>query len=348
MMVGLFIIMIGILIFVYWILLPVPEKERLLNEVYSNESLGNQSTTLKNYSYPSSVHESLILKNIYLYSNRKEIKIADGYIIGSLIPWKEMNFGSLNIVTDVFSGVKSRKINFFYTNGSGIAISFISQCSGGYLGIKVNDFEVYQGCPKGLQKIIIQPDYLKKGNNLLEFSFYPNSVFSKATFSIDNLKLEYLERSKLNYKFYYQGEKVYLSYDFCPTDPNVVSLYINNLKIPLYSCQNDNLDITSFLKRGVNDIEVLSKVKTRISLSIFTLSNIFYYMFNFTKKEPSILNIVKSEGEGDVYINSCRFHLAAEESSFTYVVPSRCINNGENLLVIRPVGFVGISLLTLS
>jgi len=342
--VGIFVILIGILILVYWILLPVPEKERLLGEIYGNYS----NTTVSNVSYSVPSTTKLILKDIYLYSDKKEIIVADNYSLGSLIPLNEMQLGNIYEETSMFVGKKSRSFNFYYSNDDAILLSFISKCSGGYIEVKVNGYVIYNGCPNGLQRILVQKDYLKEGNNVLTIDFYPNSIFSKSTFSLDNFKIVYLRKSEINYDLYYQGEKVYLTYDFCPTDPNSIGFYINGNKISLYSCQNNYFDITPFLKMGINRLRITSNVETKINLKFIMQNNVFMYVFNFTFKEPVKLMIVKDQGSAELYINSCEFYLSSYQTSFTFALNRSCINNGENILLIKPKGLVRIYVLSLS
>jgi len=343
-LVGLFVILIGILILVYWMILPIPEKEKLLNEIYGNYS--NETFSNASYSAPSTTQ--LVLNNIYLYSNDKEIIIADNYSLGSLIPIDEIPLGSIYEETSIFTGKKSRTFNFYYSNGDAILLSFVSKCSGGYIEIKINNYEIYSGCPNGLQRILIQKDYLEEGNNVLTIDFYPNSIFSKSTFSLNNFEIVYLKRSEIDYDLYYQGEKVYLTYDFCPTDPNSVRLYVNGQNIPLYSCQNNYFDITPFLEMGVNDLRITSDVETQINLEILLQNNIFMYLFNFTPEYPVELMVVKDQGSAELYINSCEFYLSPYQTSFTFALNSSCINNGENLLLIKPEGLVKIYMLSLT
>jgi len=342
--VGIFIILIGILILVYWALLPVPEKERLLGEMYEN--ISNKTVSNVSYNVPST--SKLILKDIYLYSDKKEIIVADNYYLGSLIPINEISFGSIEEETSIFAGKRSRNFNFYYSNGDGVLLSFVSKCSGGYIEIKVNGYVMYKGCPSGLHRVMVQRDYLKEGNNVLTIDFYPNSIFSKSTFSLDNLKVFYLKRSEINYDLYYQGEKVYISYDFCPTDPNAIGFYINDNRISLYSCQNNYFDITPFLKNGINRLRIISNVETKINLKLITQNNIFMYIFNFTVREPVKLMVIKDQGYAELYINSCKFYLSSYHTSFTFSLNRNCINDGENVLLIKPGGLVRIYMLSLS
>jgi len=342
--VGIFVIIIGILIMVYWILLPVSEKEKLLSEVYGNVS--NKTSVNTSYSSFSST-SGLMLKNIYLYSDKKEIIIADNYSIGTLVPFNEIQFGDINVETSVFSGKKSKNINFYYSDGDAILLSFVSKCSNGYIEIKVNGYVIYSGCPNELQRILIQKEYLKQGNNLLTLEFYPNSIFSKSSFSLSSFKIIYLKRSEINYDLYHQGENVYISYNFCPTDPNSLKFYINDREISLYSCQNNYLDITPFLSMGLNKLRLVSDVETKMNLKLIMQSNVFFYTFNFTVREPVKLIVVKDEGSAYLYINSCMFNLEPYKTSYTFILNNSCIYNGENVLIIRPSGLIKIYTLSI-
>jgi len=344
MVVGIFVILIGILIMVYWILLPVSEKEKLLNEIYGNVS--NKTTVNTSYSSYSSTL-GLMLRNIYLYSDKKEIIIADNYSLGTLVPFNEIQFGDIGVETSMFSGKKSKNINFYYSEGDAILLSFVSKCSDGYIEIKINGHTIYSGCPAGLQRVLIQKEYLKQGNNLLTIEFYPNSIFSKSSFSLSNFKIIYLKRSEINYDLYYQGENVYISYDFCPTDPNSLRFYINDREVSLYSCQNNYLDIIPFLNMGLNKLRLVSDVETKINLKVVMRNNVFIHTFNLTVREPVKLIVVKDEGSANLYINSCMFNLEPYKTSYTFVLNSSCIYNGENVLIIRPNSLVKIYTLSI-
>jgi len=344
MVVGLFVILIGILIFVYWILLPVPEKEKLLEEIYGYRNVSNQSTT--NLSYEANVVSKLILRDIYLYSDKKEINVARDYYLGTLVPVSEIGFGDVYEETTIFLGKKYKIIRFFYSNEDAIALSFISKCTGGYFTIRVNDFEVYSGCPSGIQKVLIQKDYLRREDNIIRIDFYPTSIFSKATFSLNNTKLIYMNRSKIEYNFYYQGERVYISYNFCPADSNSINFYINDYKLPIYLCQNDYLEITNYLKSGLNYIKVTSEIETKVDLKFITSNSIFYYPFNFTIKDIAFLYVIKEQGDADIYVNGCKYSLNTYQTSFMFPVNKSCLSL-ENVLVIKPKGFVRINMLSL-
>ncbi|MEM1804610.1 MAG: hypothetical protein QXI77_01275, partial [Nanopusillaceae archaeon] len=258
---GLFVIFIGILIFIYWILLPVSEKEKILEEIYEKKNISQENLT---YEIPEKILQKNIIESIYLYSGRKEIIIAENYSLGELISFYEQDFESFSIRTNIFSGVKSKKLTFYYYEGEGIVFSFISKCYNGKIEIFVNDILIFEGCPNELKSFFVQKEYLnKKDNNFLIFKFYPKSLFSDAIFEIKNLKIFFVKRSELSFDYFYkQNENVFLIYNFCPTDPNSVELYINEIKVPLYSCIHNSFDITKYFNSGKNTIKFVSKVRT--------------------------------------------------------------------------------------
>ncbi|MEM1634457.1 MAG: hypothetical protein QW714_01925 [Nanopusillaceae archaeon] len=337
---GLFMILVGILIFIYWILLPVSEKEKILEEIYEKKNISQERST---YEIPERYLRGNVIENIYLYSGRKEILIAENYYLGELISFYEMNFESFSIRTNIFSGVKSKKLTFSYYEGEGIALSFVSKCHNGKIEIFINNVLIFEGCPNDLLNFFVQKEYLNKDINFLIFRFYPKSLFSDAIFEIRNLKILFVKRSELTFDYFYkQNENVFLIYNFCPTDPNSVELYINENRVPLYSCVHNSFDITKYLNSGKNIIKFSSKVRTQIDLKIQTSSNIFMQIFNLTKKDY-MLYVTKNRGSGEIYINTCKFYLEPYKEVSSFFVSEKCVNNGENIIIIKPETFLEIS-----
>ncbi|MEM1687880.1 MAG: hypothetical protein QXM04_00600 [Nanopusillaceae archaeon] len=340
MVVGIFLIIIGILIFVYWILLPIPEKEKILEEIYGKENISKNNGYIAE---KNSLNKNMI-ENIYLYAGKKEMIIAENYSLGELISFYEINFEDVSIKTNIFSGIKSKKLTFSYHEGEGIVFNFVSKCVNGKIEIFINDILFFEGCPNNLSSLYIQNEYLKKGsNNYIIIKFYPKSIFSDAIFEMKNLKIIFVKRSELSFDYFFsQNENVFLVYNFCPTDPNSLKLFINGVEIPIYSCIHNSFDITRYLNSGKNTIKFVSKVKTHVNLKIQTSSNIFMQILNLTKKDY-MLYVTKNRGSGEIYINTCKFYLEPYKEVFSFFVSEKCVNNGENIIIIRPETFLEIS-----
>lgn len=341
MLLGIFLILVGILIFVYWILLPVSEKEKILQDIYKENITLN-----RNYSIDEKKLnvESITLNNIYLYSGKKEIIISENYTVGELIKFREIALENIFIKTNIFSGVKTKILVFpYYEDNEGVLISFILKCNNGKIEILVNDILFFEGCFNDLQEIYIQKEYLNKDSNKIKIKFYPNSIFSDAIFEIRNLKVIFVKKNEIVFDYFYNyDEKVFLIYNFCPTDPNALEFYINDIRIPFYTCSHNSFDVTQYLRKGKNTFILKSNIRTKINLKLLTTSSIYTRIFNLTEKDY-MLYIVKNRGSGTVYINKCKFYLDSYRNVFVFALERDCVNEGENIIVIRPDTFLEIS-----
>lgn len=344
-LVGLFFILVGMLILIYWIILPVPEKERIYNEIIGGNlsSIENQTNNTVSFSSPE-------FRGLFLSKDGYTYVLAQNYILGKLVNIYDINLGEVSISTNIFSGSKSKKAYFYYNLSQkldGVFLEFSPICDNGKFVVYINDKSIYEGCESKV-KIFVDNSYLKDGVNEIKLELYPNSILSSANLKINNLKLSYAKRSYLKSVLYYNGGRVFLDYNFCPTDPSAVKFRINGVDIPFPSCSsmltNTKLEITPYLKTYMNTIELYSNVETNISLIVSSDNSIFVYPFN---KDYTYLQLIVSKGSGEININGiCKFYIDASKDYMIVKDISKCILD-QNILAIKANDYLYIEFLSL-
>jgi len=340
---GIFFILLGIVIFVYWVILPYQYKQSLIQQLFNGTNI-----TL----YPSSGSSNISISNQYIFQNiqlsesQNYYYITSNYTIGSYIPVYYINLGTLNFETNIFYGTVSKSLYFYYSNNyDGINITAYSTCNNGKFDIYVNNYEVYSGCQNGEIDIFVSPNYLYNGNNELKIEFSPTSIIFNGNGILNNININYLEFS-LNFNYYYISGDVYMFYDFCPYSPQNVELIINGLSIPLSSCSN-LFYLTPYLNIGENSISLISSYPVNINnLYVEAKSNIFYIAFpnNLTNY---ILDIIVSQGSGEVILNNnCIYNISSSVGAYVVNI-SNCLLP-ENLLEIKTDNYLKIDYLQIS
>lgn len=342
---AIFFIIIGVAIFIYYIILPLPLKEQFLQEVYNSTLfLSNSSSQSPQFLYQ--------FQNIEISPQVITYYIAENTEIGSLYESGVVNLNNIQLYTNIFEGNKYLYYFFYYNSSQfyGINISFGLECSNGNFNIYINGFKVFSGCENGLEDIYIDPGYLNNGNNKLEIIFSPSNIFSNAQLYLNNFQIIYDSLSYINYTYYYNGGNAELYYNFCPTNPDDIYLYINGNYIPLSSCSNmqtnNPLYISNYLQEGVNYIYITSQIPTQLNLYLENNNNEFYLNF---PSNVSLLYIVTGGGEGNVNINNiCKYNIYPYQYLYAINI-TQCLMNGNyyNILLITSNTGLNINLLEL-
>ncbi|MGC9079475.1 MAG: hypothetical protein ACP5G1_01920 [Nanopusillaceae archaeon] len=340
--VGLFFILVGIAIFVYWILLPAHQKKIILHEILNG-------TNLTYYEYgligEDSGYYSITLNNIILSNSSLYYYITKNYQIGTFVPVYKVPMGSYSFSTNVFYGSKNINIYFVFNEPyTGINVTALSTCSGGYFNFYINGKKLSSTCENGIINIFIPHIFLNNGENLLEIEFVPNSIFTNSYGELKNIEIEYMQSSSLSFYYYHASGNVYLFYDFCEGNPQGVSLLINNISIPLTSCSY-KLFISPYLIPGNNLISFKSNYPITIKdLYIESNQNIFYLLFPNNLKNKLLTIVV--DGNGFMSLNGkCQYYLSPSTPSPINI--SNCLEP-QNLLVIRPNNYLNIYTLYIS
>lgn len=346
-MVGIFFILVGLLLLIYWALIPLPQKQQIINEIMGE----NTTETISNYSSSTSNFSAIQINNIYLSNEEMKIVVSQNYQIGNLIDVYQIPVGNINLYSNFFSGSSSKTIYFYYNSSiyDGIYLKFYMECSNGNVVISVNGQNIYNGCSNGNENIYVSPTYLIDGNNQITVSLYPSNIFSNAESNINDFEIIYAKRSSLTFNYYYYGGRVFINYNFCPADPNSVELIVNGEQIPLTSCStyltNNPLEITYYLNNGLNTITFSSQIPINLTLEIDSDNNLFYYSFS---GEYYMLEVVKGSGSGTININGiCTYNLNENQNIFVANIEN-CIVRNNNLLVIKPNMYLHIYTLYLS
>jgi len=333
--IGIFLILFGILLYVYWMILPVGEKQRLLEEIY------NQT---KNQSAPTveKVEKALDISNIILSADSIRYVIAHNYTLGDYLPIQTIEFENIYIKSNIFFGERSKEIGFYFLSGDGIKLSFTVECKECSLKILLNDDKLlYEGVPEKEFELMILSDYLNKGYNKIKFILVPSkNPFSYSEITLKNIKISIVKKSYIKSVFYYQGGNVYLLYDFCPGNPNALTILVNNYPLFVTSCSSfefgNKLYITDYLKKGRNIIEIHSDGKIIGNFYLEILQKVFYSEFDLPVH--NILHVFVSEGEGIVKINQCTYNI--KKGLYSYDI-SKCVSS-RNLLVVEPITYLKI------
>ncbi|MFZ8800672.1 MAG: hypothetical protein ACO2ON_00625 [Candidatus Nanopusillus sp.] len=341
---GIFFILVGIIIFVYWIILPYQYKQYLIQQLI-NET--NITLYFPLNSSDTSTSNQYVFQNIQLSKGQNYYYIASNYTIGSYTPVYYINLGALNFETNIFYGTVSKSLYFYYSNDyNGVKITAYSTCNNGNFDIYVNNYKLYSGCQNGEINIFVSPNYLRNGDNELKISFSPNSIIFNGNGILNNINIEYLKLSSLNFNYYYVFGDVYMFYDFCPYFPQNVKLTINGLSISLSSCYS-LLYLTPYLNVGENRISLISSYPVNVNnLYIESKSSMFYITFpnNLTNY---ILNIVVSQGSGEVIINSnCTYNINSSVGVYAINIYNCLLP--VNVLGIRTGGYLKIDYLQIS
>ncbi|BFI73048.1 hypothetical protein YN1_0350 [Nanoarchaeota archaeon] len=338
--VGLFFIVLGIILLIYWLLLSTPAKQQFLQQILNQtleQNITSITTPVSQYTY----------QNIQLSSSSSYYYIANNYTIGNYVPTYIQPVGDIDFRTNIFYGIVEKSYYFYFSNNYvGINITGFFYCSNGHLDIYVNNYKLYSGCQNGELSIFVPSYYLYQGENKLEISFVPNNVFFSGVGQVNNLNLYYLELSYLSFSYYYVSGDVYLYYDFCPYSPQNVQLVINNLTIPLSEC-SDLFYLTPYLNIGENNIQFESSYPVELNnVYIQSNNNIFYIPFsnNITN---DLLEVVVNQGSGEISINNnCRYIINSEQAVYAINI-SECLLP-TNILAIRPINYLDISYLQIS
>jgi hypothetical protein len=341
---GIFFILLGIIIFVYWVILPYQYKQSLIQQLFNGTNITLYSPS---NSSSTSISNQYIFQNIQLSESQNYYYITSNYTIGSYIPVYYINLGTLNFETNIFYGTVSKSLYFYYSNNyDGINITAYSTCNNGNFNIYVNNYEVYSGCQNGEISIFVSPNYLYSGDNELKIEFSPTSIIFNGNGILNNININYLEFSSLNFSYYYISGDVYMFYDFCPYSPQNVELIINGLSIPLSSCSN-LFYLTPYLNIGENSISLISSYPVNINnLYVEAKSNIFYIAFpnNLTNY---ILDIIVGQGSGEVILNNkCIYNISSFVGAYVVNI-SNCLLP-ENLLEIKTDNYLKIDYLQIS
>lgn len=322
---GLFFILMGIALYVYFALLPLSVKEQMLQEMY-NITINPKENTSVSYKY-------LDFRNIEMSKDYSKYVIADKYIVGALYDSYEVYLPSIDSSTNVFRGNLQYTFSLYYNASEykGIRIELNLMCKNAEVILSIGGYEVYKGCENRHLSLYVNPGVLSDQKNTLNVVIKPTNIFSNAEVNINAFKVVYLKSSELNYVFYYSGGEAELIYNFCPADPNALNLYIDGNRIPFTSCSGI-LKIDPYLKNGLNYIRISSNINTNISAYINIKNPIFYVIFN---DSFSTIRIIKEYGEINIDINGiCNYKLGEENISFIKDI-SNCLIKGSNVLVIK-------------
>jgi len=341
--IGIFFIIVGILILVYWLILPMPYKQQLASELFNQSDIINISNKLN-------VREKNIVEvgNIRLDINGGVYYIANEFPLGSFVPGNQYILQDFEGKSNIFSGVVYRKyLISTFSNISGTNLTFVSICKNGKLEIYLNKMKIYEDCKDGVNYIVIPSYYYSNNTNVLEFIFSPTSLISDGYIRVYNIHLYPLFPQSIKYEYFYHGGEVFLYYNFCPSLPGIVTIKLNDNIINPTSCNNQNnpLDITPYLKLGKNIIQVYSTQDTKITMYLFTTNKVFYIQFG--ELENGLLQIVLNYGEGNVSVNNCIFNINHSRNLYVFNI-KHCTNNKSNLLVIEPRENLYISKIILS
>jgi len=341
---GIFFILLGIVIFVYWAILPYQYKQYLLQQLINGTNITLYSSSNSSY---TNISNQYVFQNIQLSKSQNYYYIASNYTIGSYTPVYYINLGTLNFETNIFYGTVSKSLYFYYSNNyNGINITAYSTCNNGNFNIYVNNYELYSGCQNGEISIFVPPNYLYNGDNELKIEFSPSSIIFNGNGVLNNININYLKFSSLNFNYYYISGDVYMFYDFCPYSPQNVELIVNGLSIPLSSCSN-LFYLTPYLNVGENSISLISSYPVNINnLYIESESNIFYIAFpdNLTNY---ILDIIVGQGSGEVILNNnCIYNISSSVGAYAINIYNCLLP--ENLLEIKTNNYLKIDYLQIS
>jgi hypothetical protein len=342
MAVGLFFILLGIALLIYWIILPVPSKQQFLQEILNqtNNYIQTNQTNMQ-------IYQQYEYKNIELSNSAIYYYIASNYTIGNYVPSYIIYLGNAKFQSNVFYGKISREYYFHFSNESlGINLTATVSCNNGYFDIYINGQKIYSGCQRGQLSIFIPQSYLIYGENNLKIEFVPDNIIFSGFGEINNLEITYLQQNSLYFSYYYISGDVYMYYDFCPYSPQNVKLIINNLSIPLSSCSGI-FYLTPYLNIGKNNIELTSSYPVNINkLYLQSNQHLFYISFPNNIKN-NLLEVVVNKGEGTIVLNNnCVYNIDSTQS--VYVINIFNCLLPENLLVIKPKGYLYISYLHIS
>ena len=338
--IGVFLIAMGALIFVYWILLPATEKERLLREIYNISANSTYSSATEYTSY--NVIGGNELGYIVLSKDASRIILAQNYSVGKLVKTYELYLGNFRLETNAFKGPKTISIRFNNNNNSeGVYISFLSKCNNCRIKIDVNHHTVFSGIPDEQFRIFVSKNYLGFDNNLEITLLSPTNPLQTSSIEINNLVIEYVTRNKFTYEFYYYGGKAYLLYDFCPADPSTVRIRINKNELVIPSCSsyiyNNPIIITPYLKIGKNQISIDSDYSIILKdVEIEIKEPKIFYMFR--KPRYGILYLFVLKGSGRLRINNCTYYITPQT---TILNIKQCLMDN-NLMVLEAYPYIEI------
>jgi hypothetical protein len=342
MAVGLFFVLLGLALLIYWILLPVPSKQQLLQEILNQTNISMQTSQIT-----TQISQQYQYENIELSTSSIYYYIANNYTIGNYIPSYIIYLGNSKFQSNIFYGKISKEYYFYFSNNSlGVNLTAIFSCSNGYFDIYINGQEIYSGCQNGQFSIFIPSSYLIYGENGLKIEFVPDSIIFNGFGEINNLEIIYLQQNSLSFSYYYVSGNVYMYYDFCPYYPQDVELIVNNLSIPLSSCSG-LFYLTPYLNIGENNIELISSYPVNINqLYLQSNQHLFFILFP-NNIENNLLEVIVSKGEGTMILNNnCVYYVNSEQSVYAINI-SNCLLP-ENILEIRPTGYLYISYLQIS
>jgi len=323
----------GALLFVYWVLIPANEKQRILNEIYNSTNYSN--------SYISE-EKNIQLNHVYLKSGESRVVLTQNYLVGDNLVYDEEGYPGFSLDTTLFRGSKQHTI---FLPGcekcNGVILSFNSSCENCNVEIYLNDQLIYsgEGLPNSFSRYV--PKDFLSDKNVLKFVLKPpTNPFVESKFIVTNLSVKYVTKSVFIGNFYYYGGKAYLDYNFCPAAPQSLELYINNRRIYFPSCSSNlygsKLYITPYLKQGYNEIKVYSRVPAKISLSIdFTEPKFFYF---FDKPQNGIIYLFVEDGSGVLRINNCTFTVNQE----TTLINARSCLMDYNGLVLEAKPYINV------
>lgn len=194
--------------------------------------------------------------------------------------------------------------------------------------------------------IFVPGSYLNNGDNNIKIEFVPDSLIFNSHGSLNNLDINYLIVSSLNFNYYYVSGDSVLYYNFCPYQPQDVDLTVNGNSIYLYSCSN-TISLNQYLNIGNNLISLTSNYPIDIqNLYIESSSNVFYLSFP-NNLSNNILDIIVSQGSGELAINqNCYYNINSTQLEYSINI-SDCILS-QNLLALKPYNYLYISMLQLS
>ena len=334
--VGIFLILLGALLFVYWVLIPAKEKQKILNEIYNSSNYSTQQ--VKN----ANIYPIVQISNIHLKTKDSIVVLTQDYPIGTSLVTNVRNYPGFSMHTNLFQGAKSYVIYFpGCSDCDGVSVNINTSCDNCDVQIFINKQRISSGHISKFFTHFIPKELIKNKNSLKFILNPPSNPFIESTFTVNNITIKYTQKSEFIGNFYYYGGQVYLNYNFCPVSPQVVDFFINSKRVYFPSCSSSvygsKLYLTPYLKEGINKIRVISEVPTKISLSLEYNSPKFFYFFR--KPADGLIYLFISDGSGILKINNCTFPITSQT---TVLDVKKCLMQ-YNELVIEAKPFLDIN-----
>lgn len=327
---GVFILLFGLSIFLYWLSLPDDQKNK---ELFGTKYIVSSSKPTEN------VEALLSITNVELYNYETRHVISYESPVGYYVETDYVYIGDISLYTSFLRGFRyfTTRMQYDDIRYDGIAISGIFSCDNCIYSIYVNGEEVYRGNKNGLNTITVTNEHILSKNTTIKVELHPSrNILRYSQLNITGFRVYYLKKSYIEYSFYYiNGSRVFLDYDFCPSDKESVKFIINNIYIitpPACSSSvfNNLLEITRYLSSGWNTIKIEPIVPINLTATLLVNSPRLYFTFPYPKQ--GIINIVY-EGSGIIYVNNNRIYLNDSSTQINikeYLKP-------RNLVVIEPL-----------